>query len=27
MVVSPQIISRFNQTALQFRALDIRPVS
>ena len=27
MVLSPQIISRFNQTALQFRALDMRPVS
>ncbi|MBT6725548.1 MAG: single-stranded-DNA-specific exonuclease RecJ [Deltaproteobacteria bacterium] len=26
MVVSPQIISRFNQNALQFRVLDLRPV-
>ncbi|MGA0376599.1 MAG: hypothetical protein ACO3N6_09560, partial [bacterium] len=27
MVVSPQIISRFNQNALQFRVLDLRPVA
>ena len=27
MVVSPQIISRFNQNTLQFRVLDLRPVS